>query len=55
MGIAYAIYSAVTEIANMESVACGSANDKEPSTAEQKAVNQTVLTGVLVKLFMRYR
>lgn len=55
IGIAYAIYSAVTEIAKMALIACAPANDNIPRTTEKPATNQTVLTGVLVKLFMRYR
>jgi hypothetical protein len=55
MGIAYATYNAVTEIAKIALIACAPANDNKPRMTEKKATNQTVLTGVLVKLFIRYR
>jgi hypothetical protein len=53
VGIEYAMYSAVTEREKTALIACGPANDSMPRTIEVTATNQTVLTGVLVKLFMR--
>ena len=53
IGIEYAMYSAVTEIEKTALIACGPANDNRPRMIETAATNQTVLTGVFVKLFMR--
>jgi hypothetical protein len=49
------MYSAVTEIEKMALIACAPANDSMPRTIAKATTNHTVLTGVLVKLFMRYR
>lgn len=53
IGIEYAMYNAVTDREKMALIACGPANDNMPRMIEMIATNQTVLTGVLVKLFMR--
>jgi hypothetical protein len=55
IGIAYAIYSAVTEMEKMAFIACAPANDNKPRTIAKATTNHTVLTGVLVKRFMRYK
>jgi hypothetical protein len=53
IGIEYATYSAVIEMEKTALIAWVPAKTIEPSEIEPTAQNQTVLTGVLVNLFMR--
>lgn len=53
IGIEYAIYRAVIEMEKTALIACVPANTSTPSALAPVAQNHTVLTGVLVNLFMR--
>jgi hypothetical protein len=53
IGIEYAMYCAIFEMEKTALTACVPAKTTAPSEIEPAAQNKTVLTGVLVKLFMR--
>ena len=53
IGIEYATYRAVIEMEKTALIAWVPANTNAPSEIEPNAQNQTVLTGVLVDLFMQ--
>jgi hypothetical protein len=53
IGIEYATYRGVIEMEKTALIACVPANTNAPSKVAPIAENQTVLTGVLVNLFIR--
>jgi hypothetical protein len=54
MGIAYAIYIAVTDMEKTALIACSPAKTRRPSASARPASNQTTLTGVCVLGFILY-